>query len=54
VPSSALKKMVPPTRRSSLGQESPVGLMSFTRTVLAAVPSVFQSSWPLWPSVALK
>ena len=55
VVSEAVKYRVLPTAVSSEGLESPgPGLMSLTRTVPAAVPSVPHSSWPYSPSVAEK
>src|SRR4029078_8930751 len=53
VPSSAVKKTVPPTlvRRNGAELSGP-GRMSFTRLVPALVPSLFQSSVPATPSLA--
>src|SRR5262245_60999743 len=59
VPSSAVKNSVPFTVVRYLGPEresEPVlsGLMSLTREVPAAVPSLFHSSRPCVPSFAVK
>src|SRR5262245_24181779 len=54
-PSSAVKKRWPPETVSDAGFEWVLpGLMSLTRTVPAAVPSLFHSSWPLVPLEAEK
>ena len=51
----ALKNTVPLTFVSPPGvEEEAPGLTSFTMTVPASVPSLFQSSIPLTPSDALK
>src|SRR6266853_1551573 len=59
VPSSAEKNQAPLKKTNSEGKrplppgkECPVGLMSFTKTVPVAVPSLFHSSMPVMPSLA--
>src|SRR5207244_12657442 len=54
VPSLAEKNTLPLTFVSKEGFELPLGLMSLTMKVPAAVPSLVHSSVPLLPSVAWK
>src|SRR2546425_3238930 len=53
-PSSAEKNRVPLTLVKLVGNEPPIGLISFTSTVPPAVPSLLHNSIPRLPSSAEK